>query len=121
MREPNDSMTLAYPQAARDLYWQEKMHTEREAARHATPMKAGRKAHALAARARGQPQTPAGPAAGVAAELRRIHCSGILQVSPEAEARCTAFGWTRRGRFCHSVVSFSTFHVFTRSAVICSM
>jgi hypothetical protein len=93
------------------------MQAEREAARHATPMKA----HALAARARSQPQTPAGPAAGVAAELRRIHSSGILQVSPEAEARCTAFGWTRRGRFYHSVVSFSTFHVFTRSVVIFSM
>jgi taurine dioxygenase len=30
----------------------------------------------------------------VAAELRRIHPSGLLQVSPEVESRCNRYGWT---------------------------
>ena len=69
-------------QAERDLYWQRRMNTERLA--HG--VNAEDEANYV-----GKPE---GPAAGVAAELRRIDPSGRRQVSRGVEARCAALGWT---------------------------
>lgn len=77
-------------QAQRDQFWQDALLEERKAAAaaHAQQPKSVSQPPPRAAR------PPFGPAAGVAAELRRIHPDGLLQVSPGVEARCNAHGWS---------------------------
>ena len=67
-------------QAARDLRWQRRLHEERLARGVSAEDEANYIGH------------PEGPAAGVAAELRRIHPSGRRQISPSVEDRCRARG-----------------------------
>ena len=69
-------------QAERDLHWQQRLHAERLA-------------HGVSAEDEANyVGRPEGPAAGVAAELRRIHPSGLRQVSPRVERRVAAHGWS---------------------------
>ena len=68
-------------QAARDLHWQQRLHAERLA----NGISAEDEANYI-----GRPE---GPAAGVAAELRRIDPSGRRQVSADVEQRCAEQGW----------------------------
>ena len=84
-------------QAERDRFWQSHMHAERKASGVTVEQEEqgrGGKAQPLQDIGRGaQLNASGGPAQGVAAELRRIDPSGLVQVSPALSARCTALSW----------------------------
>ena len=78
-------------QAERDLYWQLKMLEERKEAAAQRAERAAKEADRAAPPPK--KRIPFGPAAGVAAELKRIDPSGMRQISVGLEARCDALGW----------------------------
>ena len=80
----------SFEQAARDQVWQDRLLAERTAAAAAREKNGSKRI--VTPHVRTTP--PFGPAAGIAAELRRIHPSGLHQLSPALEARCESLGWT---------------------------